>query len=49
MIDGAMRIYAVFGDPVAQVQTPRLANPLFATVGVNIVAVPFHVSADRLR
>lgn len=49
MIDGATRIYAVFGDPVAQVQTPRLANPLFAAAGVNIVAVPFHVSANRLR
>jgi len=48
-INGATRIYAVFGDPVAQVQTPRLANPLFAAAGANVVAVPFHVTAARLE
>ncbi|WP_417721580.1 shikimate dehydrogenase family protein [Salipiger sp.] len=43
-IDGASRIYAVFGDPVAQVQTPRLINPIFAAAGRDILAVPFHVT-----
>ena len=47
-IDGSTRIYAVFGDPVKQVQTPRLINPLFAAADSNLVAVPFHVTADRL-
>jgi shikimate dehydrogenase len=47
-IDGSTRIYAVFGDPVAQVQTPRLANPLFEAAGANIVALPFHVSPNNL-
>jgi len=47
-LDGNSRIYAVFGDPVAQVQTPRLINPLFAAAGCNLFAVPFHVSASRL-
>lgn len=42
--DGASRVYAVFGDPVAQVQTPRLINPIFAAAGVNTFAVPFHVT-----
>lgn len=42
-LNGETRTYAVFGDPVAQVQTPRLINPLFAKAGENIVAVPFHV------
>lgn len=42
-LNGSTRTYAVFGDPVAQVQTPRLINPLFANAGENIVAVPFHV------
>lgn len=45
-LNGSTRTYAVFGDPVAQVQTPRLINPLFANVGENIVAVPFHVPAS---
>lgn len=47
-INCATRIYAVLGDPVAQVQTPRLANPLFSAVGANVVAVPFHVTAAML-
>lgn len=45
-LNGSTRTYAVFGDPVAQVQTPRLINPLFANAGENIVAVPFHVPAS---
>ncbi|WP_370302417.1 shikimate dehydrogenase [Pseudooceanicola sp.] len=46
-LDGASRVYAVFGDPVAQVQTPRLINPMFATAGINTFAVPFHVTPDQ--
>lgn len=47
-IRGASRIYAVIGDPVAQVQTPTLINPLFAAKGVDIFAVPFHVTRGKL-
>ncbi|WP_163849106.1 shikimate dehydrogenase family protein [Pseudooceanicola aestuarii] len=43
-LSGAARIYAVWGDPVAQVQTPRLINPLFAAADAGIWAVPFHVT-----
>lgn len=43
-LNGASRVYAVFGDPVAQVQTPRLINPIFAAAGENIFAVPFNVT-----
>jgi len=46
-LDGSSRVYAVFGDPVAQVQTPRLINPLFARHGHNIFAVPFRVTPFR--
>ena len=49
MIDGATRVYAVLADPIAQVQTPRLANPLFEAAGVNIAAVPFHVPATAFE
>lgn len=48
-LKGGSRIYAVFGDPVAQVQTPFLINPLFAEHGFDIVAVPFHVTAVQLQ
>lgn len=49
MIDGTTRVYAVLADPIAQVQTPRLANPLFEAAGRNIRAVPFHVPADTFE
>ncbi len=44
-IDGRSRVYAIFGDPVDQVRTPALINPVFHAHGVNIVAVPFRVTA----
>lgn len=47
-INGSTRVYAVFGDPVTQVQTPRLINPIFAAAGCNLVAVPFHVTPSTL-
>ncbi|MDR6819846.1 shikimate dehydrogenase [Neorhizobium sp. 2083] len=46
-LDGNSRVYAVFGDPIHQVQTPRLINPIFADAGVNIYAVPFLITAER--
>ncbi len=46
-LDGNSRVYAVFGDPIHQVQTPRLINPIFAAAGVNIYAVPFQISAGQ--
>lgn len=46
-LDGESRIYAVFGDPIFQVQTPHLINPIFAAAGRNIYAVPFHVTVER--
>lgn len=46
-LNGASRIYAVFGDPVEQVQTPRLVNPIFAAAGLNLFAVPFHVPSAK--
>jgi len=47
-LDGNSRIYAVFGDPVSQVQTPHLINPLFEKNGKNCFAVPFHVTPPML-
>lgn len=47
-LDGNSRIYAVFGDPVSQIQTPHLINPLFEKNGKNCFAVPFHVTPPML-
>ncbi|WCK80186.1 shikimate dehydrogenase family protein [Agrobacterium fabrum] len=46
-LDGNSRIYAVFGDPIYQVQTPRLINPIFAAADANIYAVPFLITAEH--
>ncbi len=46
-LDGLSRIYAVFGDPIAQVQTPHLINPIFAAACINVYAVPFHVTPQH--
>ncbi|WP_308205161.1 shikimate dehydrogenase [Frankia tisae] len=41
-IGGATRLYAVIGDPVAQVQAPSLLNPLFTRLAIDAVLVPVH-------
>jgi shikimate dehydrogenase len=46
-ITGATRLYAVLGDPVAQVQAPTLLNPLLAALGRDAVLVPVHAPVDR--
>ncbi len=42
LISGTTRLYAVIGDPVAQVRAPSLLNPLFARLGQDAVLVPVH-------
>ncbi|MFD8725114.1 shikimate dehydrogenase family protein [Streptomyces sp. NPDC059629] len=49
LISGTTRLYAVVGDPVAQVQSPGLLNPLFAELGMDAVLVPVEVSPDDLE
>ncbi len=41
-VSGTTRLYAVIGDPVAQVQAPALLNPLFARLAIDAVLVPVH-------
>jgi shikimate dehydrogenase len=45
-ITGTTRLFAVLGDPVAQVQAPALLNPLFARRGIDAVLVPVQVRAE---
>lgn len=47
-IAGTTRVFVVVGDPVAQVQAPRVFNSLFARNGVDAVLVPAQVSAAAL-
>lgn len=47
-ITGRTRLFAVIGDPVAQVMAPELMNPLFADRRVDAVLVPIEVKAADL-
>ncbi|MDT8909776.1 ThiF family adenylyltransferase [Amycolatopsis sp. PS_44_ISF1] len=48
-ISGSTRLYVVLGDPVTQVQSPALLNPLFARWGMDAVLVPVHAEPERLE
>ncbi|MEW1634670.1 shikimate dehydrogenase [Streptomyces sp. NPDC093801] len=48
-VSGTTRLYAVLGDPVAQVRAPSLMNPLFAELGIDAVLVPVHVRPEHLE
>ncbi|MFW6695347.1 shikimate dehydrogenase family protein [Streptomyces sp. MAR4 CNX-425] len=45
-ISGATRLYAVLGDPVAQVRAPALLNALFGRLGRDAVLVPVLATPD---
>jgi shikimate dehydrogenase len=47
-ISGATRVYALLGDPIAQVRAPALLNPVLARRGTDAVLVPVHVAAADL-
>lgn len=46
-ITGATRLYAIIGDPIAQVRSPEVFSERFAEAGVDAVLLPVHVPADR--
>ncbi|MGA4544929.1 shikimate dehydrogenase family protein [Uniformispora flossi] len=46
-VTGRTRVFAVLGDPVAQVKAPALLNAEFARRGVDAVVVPVHAPTDR--
>ena len=48
MISGTTRVYAVLGDPVAQVRAPAMLNPLFRALAVDAVLVPILVRPPDL-
>jgi len=46
-ITGATRLYAIIGDPIAQVRSPEVFTDLFAAAGANAVLIPIHVPSAR--
>jgi shikimate dehydrogenase len=45
---GETRLYAIIGDPVAQVGSPGFFNAAFRALGAKAVLIPVHVGADGL-
>jgi shikimate dehydrogenase len=46
-ISGATRLYAIVGDPIAQVRSPEVFTARFAADGIDAVLIPVHVPAAR--
>ncbi len=46
-ITGATRLYAIMGDPIAQVRSPEVFSARFADAGIDAVLVPWHVPGER--
>ena len=46
-ITGTTRLYAIVGDPIAQVRSPQVFTERFASEDVDAVMIPIHVRAER--
>ncbi len=47
-ITGATRLFVIIGDPIEQVRSPQVFNPLLTGAGRDAVLVPIHVRPDGL-
>jgi shikimate dehydrogenase len=47
-INGATRLYAIIGDPIVQVGSPRVFNALFRQHGIDAVLVPVQIAPADL-
>ena len=47
-VTGTSRLMVVIGDPIVQIRTPAVINPIFAARAANIACVPLHVRAEAL-
>ncbi|MCM1187906.1 MAG: shikimate dehydrogenase [bacterium] len=48
-IDGYTRTCGLFGNPVEHTMSPAIHNTLASAMGENLVYVPFHVPAGKIR
>lgn len=47
-LNGSTRVYAVIGDPIAQVKSPSLVTEALQNRGINAVCIPAHVAPADL-
>lgn len=48
LITGATRLFAIIGDPIAQVKSPEVLNPMALAAGRGAVLIPLQVPPPRL-
>ena len=48
-VTGKTRLYAIIGDPIAQVRSPETINARFASAGVDAFLFPAHVTEERFE
>lgn len=48
-ISGATRLYAIVGDPIAQVRSPEVFTDRFARSGIDAVLVPMQIAAAQFE
>jgi shikimate dehydrogenase len=46
-VTGKTRLYAIIGDPIAQVRSPETINARFTSAGVDAFLFPAHVTEER--
>lgn len=46
-VTGSTAMYAIVGDPIAQVRSPQVINALFARAHIDALLVPLHVARER--
>src|SRR5579871_2023899 len=48
LITGRTRLYAIIGNPIEQVQSPKTLNPMLAAAGKDKILVPVQVPPETL-
>jgi shikimate dehydrogenase len=48
-VTGKTRLYAIIGDPIAQVRSPEVFSARFAAAGTPAICIPMHVPSERFE
>jgi shikimate dehydrogenase len=48
LVTGRSRLYAIIGDPIEQVKSPEVLNPLMAAAGKAAILVPVQIAPEKL-
>ena len=47
LVDGATRLFAIVGDPIAQAKSPEVFSERFRNAGLNALMLPMQVKSER--